>query len=282
MKLSVVNTLYNSSTYLEEFHRRMTQAVTAITSDYEIIYVNDGSPDNSFDMACDMVSDDTHVRVVDLSRNYQHLKAMMTGLEFATGEHVFLIDCDLEEDPEWLTEFWEQLHESKADVVYGVQKNRKGGLFERLAGRMFYKLVNWLSNEDIAPNMVTARLISQSYVRNLVSHRETEIYLGGLFAATGFNQIPRYVSKHSTSASTYTSMMKIRTAVNAVTSFSNKPLIMIFWLGMLIALVSGPILAWLIIRNIFFEQAVLGWASVMVSLWFLGGLIDSDIPSNCT
>ncbi|MGI9594552.1 MAG: glycosyltransferase family 2 protein [Acidimicrobiales bacterium] len=273
MKLSVVTTLYRSAPHLEEFHRRMTAAASARTDSYEIIYVNDGSPDHSLDLALDLAGRDPHVRVVDLARNYEHLKAMMTGLELSAGEFVFLVDCDLEEEPELLLEFWDTLEQRNADVVYGVQEDRKGNRFERLSGWAFYTTLKWFASTEIPRNMVTARLMSRDYVRNLVAHREREIYLGGLFAITGFRQVAKRIVKHNTSESTYSTRAKARDAVNAITAFSNKPLIMIFWLGMLITVASAPILAWLLIKSLFFAQEVRGWTSLMVSLWFLGGLI---------
>lgn len=273
MRLSIVSTLYLSAPHLEEFHRRMTAAASSRTDRYEIIYVNDGSPDHSMDLALDLANHDPHVRVVDLARNYEHLKAMMTGLELSAGELVFLVDCDLEEEPELLLQFWDTLEERDADVVYGVQDDRKGGLFERVSGWAFYSTLKWFANTDIPRNMVTARLMSRDYVRNLVAHREREIYLGGLFAITGFRQVAKEVVKHNTSESTYGTRAKARDAVNAITAFSNKPLIMIFWLGMLITVASAPILAWLVVKSLFLAQDVRGWTSLMVSLWFLGGLI---------
>ena len=97
MKLSIVTTLYKSGAHVEEFYRRATEAAQRITDDFEIVMVDDGSPDNSLDIACAIARSDTHVRVVELSRNFGHHKAMMTGLDHASGELCFLIDSDLEE-----------------------------------------------------------------------------------------------------------------------------------------------------------------------------------------
>src|SRR5438094_253997 len=99
MKLSIVTTLYKSAASVEEFHRRASEAAQGITDDYEIVMVDDGSPDNSLDIACALARKDNHLRVVELSRNFGHHKALMTGLDYARGELCFLIDSDLEEDP---------------------------------------------------------------------------------------------------------------------------------------------------------------------------------------
>src|SRR5512139_2401581 len=128
MKLSIVATLYQSAPYIAEFHQRSSAAAKKLAGeDYEIVLVNDGSPDNSLDLAVQLTESDSHVVVVDLSRNFGHHKAMMTGLAHARGEQVLLIDSDLEEEPEWLIAFAEQMQSEHCDVVYGAQEQRKGG-----------------------------------------------------------------------------------------------------------------------------------------------------------
>ena len=128
MKLSIVATLYRSAPYISEFHARTSAAARQLVGeDYEIVLVNDGSPDNSLELAARLTDSDTHVVVVDLSRNFGHHRAMMAGLKHAKGARIFLIDSDLEEDPEFLLSFAEQMQERKCDVVYGVQERRKGG-----------------------------------------------------------------------------------------------------------------------------------------------------------
>jgi len=132
MKLSIVATLYQSAPYITEFRQRASAAARQLVGeDFEIVLVNDGSPDNSLDLAVQLTQSDDHVVVVDLSRNFGHHKAMVAGLEQAQGERIFLIDTDLEEEPEWLLDFSSIMAAESADVVYGVQQTRKGNWFER-------------------------------------------------------------------------------------------------------------------------------------------------------
>ena len=180
MDLSIVTTLYYSASYLEEFYTRICGTVEKITKNYEIILVNDGSPDNSLNIAISLYERDVKVRVIDLSRNFGHHKAIMTGLAHARGKLVFLIDCDLEEDPELLEVFYDKFKNSDADVIYGVQQTRKGSFFERTSGKIFYALINLLSDYPVRANPITARLMSQRYVTNLVKHKDHEIFLIGL------------------------------------------------------------------------------------------------------
>ena len=158
MKLSIVATLYQSAPYINEFHERASaSAKRMVGDDYEIVLVNDGSPDNSLDLAIRLTEKDSHTVVVDLSRNFGHHKAMMTGLAQAKGELVFLIDSDLEEEPEWLVAFVEKMSKDHSDVVYGVQDKRKGGLFEQITGWVFYRVFRLLTGIAQPDNIVTAR-----------------------------------------------------------------------------------------------------------------------------
>lgn len=271
MKLSVVTTLYRSARHLDEFHARVTAAVAPYTQDYEIILVNDGSPDASQDVAVALCAKDPRVGLIELSRNFGHHKAMMTGLAHARGERVFLIDCDLEEPPELFERFHQAMRSADADVVYGVQDRRKGDWFERLSGDLAYRLFDLISTDRIPKNLITARLMKRPYVRALVRHREREVMMAGLWAITGFRQVPLSVEKHSLSATTYDFSRKLAVVVNHLTSFSNRPLVYIFYLGAFMLLLSGLTGAYLIARRVLFNLLE-GWASVMVSVWFLGGL----------
>jgi len=272
MDLSIVTTMYQSAPYLEEFYRRISASAQGCAAEYEIIFVNDGSPDNSMEVALALYERDKGVRVIELSRNFGHHKAMMTGLSHARGRLVFLIDSDLEEEPELLQRFQAEMQATSADVVYGVQRKRKGGPFERVSGYVFYKLFNFLSNCEVPQNVVTARLMTQNYVANLVKHRDREVFLLGLWMITGFRQIPVVVQKGSKKGSTYNLGRKLSVFVNSITSFSNRPLVLIFYIGCIMSLVSGATALYLVANWLFFGGFLAGWSSLMLSLWFLGGL----------
>ena len=272
MELSIVTTLYRSAPYLEGFYRRMSAAAGQITADYEIIFVNDGSPDSSLEMALALYEQDEKVRVADLSRNFGHHKAMMTGLARARGDLVFLIDCDLEVDPEVLAAFFARFRESGVDVVYGVQETRQDRLVDRAFGLLFYTLFNRLSDDPLPHNLVTTRLMSRRYVSALVQHREREVLIGGLWVITGFEQAPIVVHKANKGSSTYNLGRKVTIIVNAITSFSNKPLLFIFYLGCIILFLASIAAADLIVQRLFFGVLLAGWPSLIVSVWLLGGL----------
>ncbi len=274
MKLSIVTTLYRSASYINEFYDRASNAARLLVGEeFEIVLVNDGSPDDSLDLAIKLTEQDSHVIVVDLSRNFGHHKAMMTGLAHAKGELIFLVDSDLEEEPEWLLGFNEQIVRERCDVVYGIQEKRKGGIFEKVSGAAFYKLFRKLTGINQPDNIVTARLMSKRYVRALLSHRERELNIGSLCIITGFNQAAHLVRKHSTSPTTYTFSKKLGHFVNAVTSFSSVPLIYTFYSGFLISISALIFISYLFLRYFFISSPPSGYTSLIVSIWFFSGLI---------
>jgi putative glycosyltransferase len=271
-RLSIVSTLYKSVQHVPEFCRRAAQAAAALTPSYEIILVNDGSPDASLAVALELRAADPRIRVIDLSRNFGHHKALMTGLSRARGELVLLIDSDLEEQPEWLQPFQAEMTRTEADVVYGVQQSRKGGVIERLTGTMFFALFNQMLTHPIPANIVTARLMTRRYVEALLQHRDQEIFLAGLWMLTGFEQRPVEVVKQSRGETSYSARRRISVFVNAITSLSNRPLIYIFYLGAVMMLLSMAAAAGLAVMYLRGGIGQPGWASIMISIWFLGGL----------
>lgn len=278
MKLSIVATLYQSAPYIAEFHQRATAVAKQFAGDdYQIVLVNDGSPDNSLDLAVQLTEVDGHVIVVDLSRNFGHHKAMMTGLGHAKGAHVFLIDSDLEEEPEYLASFAKQMERDACDVVYGVQERRKGGWFERWSGEVYYSVFNFLSDIEHPRNIVTARLMTRRYVDALLKFQEREMVISCLWVITGFKQCAHTVKKHMTSATTYSLAKKIEHVTNSITSFSAVPLRMIFYTGVVIFACALLYAGYLVFHKLVLATPMDGWTSVMVSIWLLGGMLISFV-----
>jgi putative glycosyltransferase len=272
VKLSIVTSMYKSELFLREFWERASAAAARITPEYEIVFVNDGSPDGSLAASLDLFRADDHVVCVDLARNFGHHKAMMTGLAHAQGERVFLIDCDLEEQPELLERFWAEMDACGADVVYGVQDTRKGGVVERFSGAFFYRTFNAMSPVRVPSDVVTARLMTQRYVASLLTYADREVFLLGLWALTGYEQVPVVVHKGKRPGTSYTLSHRIAVAVNSVTSFTNTPLVLVFYVGLAIFLLSLLAAAYLLVHRLFVGAYSSGWPSLIVSVWLLGGL----------
>ena len=273
MKLSIVTTCYMSSEYINEFCQRVSTVAEQVAEDsYEIIFVNDGSPDDSREKVLELVNVDKHVSLIDLSRNFGHHKAMMTGLAHASGDKIFLIDVDLEEQPEWLIPFTQKMNKEKCDAVFGVQEKRKGNLFERVSGSIFWNFFNFVSRLNITPNMMTARLMTKQFVENVIKHQEREVFAHAIWHITGFNQQPYIVAKGSSSPTTYTLAKKIDLFINAVVSFSDNPLKIIFKFGMGTSLFAFLYILYVVLKRIFSGVVIDGWTSVIASIWLLGGL----------
>ena len=272
VKLSVVTTMYRSAPYLAEFHRRTSAAATRLTPDYEILFVDDGSPDDAGQVARALCDRDPRCAVIELARNFGQHKAIMTGLAHARGERVFLIDCDLEESPEWLADFDAVMNRECVDVVYGVQARRKGRWFERVSGDAFYSLLRALSSVGVPRNQVMTRLMRRPYVQALVTHEDRELFLAGLFMVTGFRQRALTVVKGFKGESAYNMRRKLAMALNAVTSCGTRPLMLVFLLGLGIVTLATAAAAAETFRKVAFGGPPSGWTSLIVSIWLLGGL----------
>lgn len=272
VRLSIVTSLYRSARTIDEFYRRALAAAEPITDDVELIMVNDGSPDESLALALALHRADPRLVVVDLSRNFGHHKALMTGLAHATGDLVFLIDSDLEEEPELLTRFHERLSQGDCDVVYGVQESRRGRWFERISGALFFFLVRRLSEQFLPPNTAIARVMTRGYVRSLIRHRDREFLIGNLFQATGFRQTSIPIEKLSSSPTTYSLGMRIEMAVKYLTTTSTRLLYAIFYFGVLIFALSVMATLFYVSRYLHSGIGVDGFTSLIVSIWLFGGL----------
>jgi putative glycosyltransferase len=275
MQLSVVTTLYNSQGFIEEFHRRASAAAVGISPFYEIIFVNDGSPDDSLRRAVELSDTDDHVKVVEFSRNFGHHAAAYAAIEAASGERIFLIDSDLEESPEWVADFARIMDEEQADLVYGVQRKRAGGIGQKASG-LFYRLFNTLSETKIPRNVCTVRMMNKRYKSALLEMREKNLFLAGMFAWTGFKQVATPVDKKikESRQSNYTPVRMFRLLVDAITSFSAFPLYLAFFLGLALSSVAGLFGVYMVIRKLLVPDTVLvGYASLITSIFLVGGLI---------
>ncbi len=274
MKITVLTTLYHSSAYIHEFYNRCLSSIKKKGFEYEFVFVNDGSPDDSLQKVLDLAATDPRITIIDLSRNFGHAKAIMTGLKYCVGEFVFLIDCDLEEDPELLEVFWDKLQSDKSlDVVYGVQIKRKGGFFERTSGWLFYKLISKLASVDYPCNSLTARIMTQRYVKAVTLHEERELEIWGVFVLSGFNQAAVAVNKGFRGSTTYTFRRKLAVAIDAITSLSNRPLYITFIIGFLSFFFACINVAVIIYKKLFLDVDIEGWASTVASIWLVGGMI---------
>jgi putative glycosyltransferase len=271
MKISVVTTLYKSAPYIGEFVDRARSELKKLTDDYEFVLVDDGSPDDSLRIAMALLETEPRLKIIELSRNFGHHKAIMTGLEHASGDLVFLIDVDLEEPPELLGHFFPVLRDEELDVVFGFQKTRKGGLIERFGGHLAWGFLNLFLPVKIPHSSSNVRLMTRDYVDALVRHKEHKTAIGGLMVMTGFNQKGLKFEKGFRGTTSYSMSKRLVALLDSITSFSELPLFLVFYIGC--AVIVGSIImgAYLIVRRLN-GHLLEGWASTMVSISFFGGL----------
>ena len=277
--ISIVSTMYRSRRFLERFLAECLQALTDAQCDlFEIVLVNDGSPDDSLAYAIERRSDIPQLIVVDLSRNFGHHNAMLAGINAARGDLVFLIDCDLEVSPLTLPDFKRKLDASGSDMVYGFQEARKGGVFERASGGFFYKAFNLLSDIKIPENIATERIMTRRYVEALLQLGDRNLFLGGMMSWTGFQQVGLPLKKKQREGrSNYTPFRRISLMVNAVSSFSAQPLVWLFNIGIAITTFSFIYAFYLLMRKIFFDDALLGFTSVMALTTLSLGIMTTGL-----
>lgn len=278
--LSVVSSLYRSEPFLPAFIRETTLALTeAGVANYEIIFVDDGSPDGSRELVLAARLENPAIKLVELSRNFGHHKACIAGLSHARGDRVFLIDCDLEVSPSILGRFLDTINQTDADVIYGVRERREGRGVERVGGALFWRIFNLLSHTTVPPDVMTERLMSRRYVDALLSLGDRNVFLGGMMYWTGFRQIGLTIEKKRREGrSSYSLRRRVSLLAEAVTSFSTVPLKLVLGIGLFTTLCAVVWAAILLVRRLIDPQAVqLGYTSLMLAIIGMSGLIITTL-----
>lgn len=270
--LSIVATLYRSRQFIERFHAEACRVADALGLTFEIVLVNDGSPDDSLDVARAIHDRDRRVKIIDLSRNFGHHRALMTAFACASADLVYVTDVDLEEPMDFLKVCHERFRQGDCDVVYGYQTERRGTWPARVTGELFWKAFNFLCNIKLPRNLVTARLMSKRYVESLLEHREHDPYIVGLWVSTGYDQVGLPIDKDTSGFSTYSTLRRIRLAVNSIVSFSSRPLLLSAGIGIVICMLASLYVIYLIGQWVILGNPIEGWTSLIISVWFLGGI----------
>jgi putative glycosyltransferase len=275
MKLSIVTTVYKSEVFLETFLNEIINALDYLKiQNFEIIFVIDGITDNSKHYLLQRKSKISQIKIVELSRNFGHHYAIQAGLNFASGDYVFLIDNDLEVSPNILVIFYNEIiKDDSLDVVYGYQEIRKGNFIEKFMGSIFWILINRLSDTKIPHNILTERLMTKQYVSELLRLQDANLFMGGMMYWVGFNQRGIPVRKEQREGtSTYSFKRRAELMLQAITSFSGKPLEWLFYFGLLISICSGLFLIYLAFQKLMHEDEVqLGWTSIVtINILILG------------
>lgn len=272
--LSVVVPCYNEQDVLQECHRRLTQVLSALGISWEIVYVNDGSRDATLPALLVLQTEDPHVVIVDLARNFGHQLAVTAGIEIARGSAIVMIDADLQDPPGLIAEMvrvWRQGYE----VVYGVRTARQGESgFKLWTAKAFYRIINALADVEIPLDSGDFRLIDRRVADVVLKMRERHRLLRAMYSWVGFRQTglpyvrePRFAGKTK-----YPFRKMLALALDGIISFSTAPLRMLTFTGIATAFLAFSGVLYALVVRLFTHHWVTGWATLFIAVTFFSGL----------
>ncbi len=272
--ISVVVPVYNEMEVLPEFHSRISQVLDGLTLDSEIIYINDGSADDSLSILNGLYEQDARVAIVDLSRNFGKEIAMTAGLHKATGDAVIVIDADLQDPPELIPKLIDEWQKGY-DVIYAKRAQREGeSVFKKLTAHLFYRLMRVIGKIKIPEDTGDYRLLSRRAVDALNTLTEHHRFMKGLFTWIGYRQKAVIYERDARFAgeSKWNYWHLWNFAIEGITSYSSAPLKLASYLGLLTAIGSFGFGLFIIIRTLMYGDPVEGYPSMIVIILFLGGV----------
>jgi dolichol-phosphate mannosyltransferase len=275
--LSIVVPCYNEEAVIEETFRRITSILPDLGMEAELIFINDGSSDQTMNILSRLADQNSNTKVLSFSRNFGHQRAITAGMDYAVGDAIVIIDADLQDPVDVIHTMVEKWREG-FDVVYGKRIDRKGeSVFKRASASLFYKILDKLSEEKIPTDVGDFRLIDRKVCDALKKMPEHSRYVRGLIAWLGYKTTfvefvrePRYAGKTKYS---FAKMLKL--ASDGVFSFSYKPLKIASLLGVIVSILSFLYLVYVVYLGLFSDNTVWGWSSLMAVLLFLCGIILS-------
>ena len=275
-KISVVIPMYYEEEVVTECYTRTKKVLTNLENfNHEIIFVNDGSKDKTLEMLEEIASKDKNVKVISFSRNFGHQAAVTAGLKYVTGDCCLIIDSDMQDPPELLVDMI-KLWEDGNEVIYAKRKARKGeSKFKLVTAKMFYKILNGLSDVEIPKDTGDFRLADKKVIDVINSMPEHNKFLRGLFSWVGFKQTPiEYERQERFAGKTKYPLSKmLKLASDGIISFSTKPLKLIGGLGIISIFISITILIYSLLSYIFnWNNLTSGWTSIMVAVTFFAGV----------
>lgn len=271
--ISVVVPVYNEQEVLGEFHARLSAVCESLNHSFEVVYVNDGSTDQSLAFLESLKQVDPRISLVNLSRNFGKEIAMSAGLDYACGMAVVIIDADLQDPPEVIPELVNRWRDGY-DVVYAKRVERKGETYlKKATAHAFYRIIKRMSDVQLPEDTGDFRLLSRRAVDALKQFREQHRFMKGLFAWIGYSQIAvPYQRASRFSGQTKWSYWKLwNLAIEGITSFSISPLKIATYFGLIVAFFAFLLAVWIVIKTLLFGDAVRGYPTIMVTMLLLGG-----------
>ena len=278
-RLSIVTPAYCCAECLPELYRRLTESLEKIDTDYEIIIVNDCSPDRDWEVIKDLAHADQRVKGINFSRNFGQHHAITAGVDFSSGDWIVVMDCDLQDQPEEIVKLYRMAVDKGYDIVFGRRAKRKDTFTKKFCSRAFSMFYNFLSNTRIDPTLDNFSIASRRVMENYRRLRESSRAHGLALLWCGFragyvdvDHAQRFAGK-----SAYNLRRSVNLAIEAITSQSNKPLRMSIKAGFLMSGFSFVFAIIIIAREFFWGIPVSGWASTIVSIYFIGGLLMANM-----
>jgi polyisoprenyl-phosphate glycosyltransferase len=271
-ELSLIIPIFNEEAVIPELHRRLREVMAQLERDvrsWEIVFVDDGSKDESLTLLKRMSAEEPRFKVVAFSRNFGHQLAITAGIDKAEGDAVVIIDADLQDPPEVIQEMIARWR-SGFDVVFGVRRSRAGEtLFKKLTAALFYRILRtMLGGMPIPVDAGDFRLISRPVVLTMRSLKEKHRFVRGMVTWVGFKQSALYYDRKARFAgeTKYPFTKMARFAIDAITSFSIVPLRFATWLGVLAGVIAGAAALWVIYARLFMHDTVQGWTTIMIAV----------------
>lgn len=276
--ISVVTPVYGCGVMLEQLYKRLLAVLVPITEEFEIIMINDASPDSAWEEICALAEKDSRVKGIKLSRNFGQHHAISAGLDFVRSDWTIVMDCDLQDQPEEIIKLYNKAQEGY-DIVFGRRAQRKDRTFKKLGSRLFYKIYGYFTESKIDNSIANFSIISKKVLTNLQSFREHSRMYPLFVNWVGFKRIDIDIehSSREEGKSTYTLSKLVNLAIDGIVSQSNKPLRISIKFGFLLSFFSLLFALWLMARYFIFSVPVAGWTSVMVSIYFIGGLLFANM-----
>jgi glycosyltransferase involved in cell wall biosynthesis len=272
--LTVVVPAYNESEGLREFHHRLAAVFDQLDLDCSVLYIDDGSRDDTYSVMCDLRASDPRVATLRLSRNFGKELALTAGLDHADADAVVVIDADLQDPPELIPTFVEHWREG-FDVVYGTRASRAGETrFKKFTASTFYRVMGRLSQTPVPRDTGDFRLLSRRALDALKKVRERQRFMKGLFAWVGFKQkAVVYARDPRFAGETKWNYWKLwNFAIDGITSFSGAPLKVASYVGFVVAMFAFIFGSWVIAKALLFGDPARGYPTIMVAVLFLGGV----------
>lgn len=278
MDISVVIPEYGCREAIFDLHARLTKTLSKLTDSYEIIFVEDRDPQNSWEDIVVLAKKDPHVKGIHFTRNFGQERAITAGIRKSSGDYVVVMDCDLQDRPEGIEDLY-RIVKTGVDIVFVRRKERQDSFLTKLMSKMFYRLYNVLADDDYDPAIGNFSIASRRAVNSFLTMNEKNRGYIMFLKWLGYpsETIDITAEERAAGKSSYSFRKKVKYAMQEITAQSNKPLWIVIYVGALFSCFALALVIWLVIRHFIDGSIPEGWVSLMISIYLVGGIILSSL-----